>query len=121
MVVAVAGLIELKIYNFNTLTLQVAEEFQNPFSLVKMFADTLKCEDFEMISLDLHGLVDKYPNVTEDHLHRLLYLRGDMPRSAAKDTIAFVMKNRKRVQFVQFNDGILEKIVFNDRLINWQL
>lgn len=77
--------------------LAVLPEIENddPFHLLIMFAEILKSID-DMLSFDLHRLVEKYPDVTEDQLLRLLYLRGDVPRSDCKEKVSYVLKSRPK-------------------------
>lgn len=70
-------------------------ENDDPFHVLIMFAEVLKSID-DMLSFDLHRLVEKYPDVTEDQLLRLLYLRGDVPRSDSKEKISYVLKTRPK-------------------------
>lgn len=70
-------------------------EDDDPFHILIMFAEVLKSID-DMLSFDLHRLVEKYPDVTEDQLLRLLYLRGDVPRSDCKEKISYVLKTRPK-------------------------
>lgn len=86
-----------------------AQQLQKVFSLVSpesepededclhvlvIFAEILKCED-DMLSFDLHRIVEKYPDITEEHLLRLLYLRGDLSRSDLKEKVSYVVKTTK--------------------------
>lgn len=70
-------------------------EDDDPFQILIMFAEVLKSID-DMLSFDLHRLVEKYPDVTEDQLLRLLYLRGDVTRSDCKEKISYVLKSRPK-------------------------
>lgn len=90
----------------------------SPFDIILTLSEVLKCEDADMLSLDLHGIVDKYPDITEDHLRRLLYLRGDMPQNEIKEKIAFAVQITKPTKPATQNN-IIKEIVFVDRIINW--
>lgn len=70
-------------------------EDDDPFHILIMFAEVLKSTD-DMLSFDLHRLVEKYPDVTEDQLLRLLYLRGDVPRSDCKEKVSYALKSRPK-------------------------
>lgn len=70
-------------------------KFDSPFEIINTLAEVLKSEDPEILSLDLHGLVDKYPDVTQDHLIHLLSLRGDISRSEARERVAYIMQTNK--------------------------
>jgi Exocyst complex component Sec6. len=73
-------------------------KFDSPFDIINTLAEVLKSEDPEILSLDLHGLVDKYPDVTQDHLIHLLSLRGDISRSEAKEKVAYILQTNKTRQ-----------------------
>lgn len=62
--------------------------------IIILLTEVLKCED-DMISFDLHRIVEKFPDINEDHLLRLLYLRGDLPKSDLKEKVSYVVKNSK--------------------------
>lgn len=51
-----------------------------------------------MLSLDLLLVIEKYPDISEDHLSRLLSLRGDITRQDIREKLADVMKNRNENQ-----------------------
>lgn len=83
---------------------------EDPLEIVLLLRDILKCEN-DMLSLDLHTIVDKYPDITEDHLSRLLYLRGDIPRSDIREKVAHVLKSTNTHNAVPKN-SIFKQIVF---------
>lgn len=90
----------------------------SPFDIILTLSEVLKCEDADMLSLDLHEIVEKYPDVTEDHLRRLLYLRGDMPQNEVREKISFAIKSSK-TKVITHSTCIIKQIVFVDRIINW--
>lgn len=90
-----------------------------PLDIINTLSEVLKCEDAEMLSLDIHEIVDKYPDITEDHLMRLLYLRGDMPRAELREKVAFAMKISKPKTVNSQMSSIFKNLVFVDRIINW--
>lgn len=89
---------------------------EDPLDIIIMLSEVLKCED-DMISFDLHRIVEKYPDISEDHLHRLLSLRGDLPKSDLKEKVSFVIKTSKIKNTHQ--PSIFSEVVFQDRIINW--
>lgn len=89
----------------------------SPFDIILTLSEVLKCEDADMLSLDLHEIVDKYPDVTEDHLRRLMYLRGDMPQSEIREKVAYAVQITKPK--ASQPNSIIKQIVFVDRIINW--
>lgn len=91
----------------------------SPFDIILTLSEVLKCEDSEMLSLDLHEIIDKYPEITEDHLRRLLYLRGDMPQSEVREKVTFAIQMTQPKATPANSNSILKQIVFVDRIINW--
>lgn len=90
-------------------------DIDDPLDLIIMLSEILKCED-DMISLDLHRIVEKYSDITEDHLLRLLSLRGDLSKSDLKEKINYVMKTSKPKTH---EATLLSQLIFQDRIINW--
>lgn len=84
----------------------------NPLDIIGMLAEVFKSED-DMLSLDLHRLVEKYPDISEDHLSRLLYLRGDIPKSELRDKVNYVIKQKS----TSSHQSIFSKIVFPKSLM----
>nr|CAD7396422.1 unnamed protein product [Timema cristinae] len=70
-------------------------KFDSPFEIINALAEVLKCEDAEMLSLDLHNLIDKYPDVTQDHLTQLIALRGDLSKSEVRDMVTYVVQSEQ--------------------------
>ncbi|XP_065201751.1 exocyst complex component 3-like [Planococcus citri] len=78
----------------------VTTRVNSPLDAITALAEVLKSEDLDILSLDLHTLVDKFPDITEDHLSRLLMLRGDMSRSEIREKVTFLRQstsNRAKV------------------------
>lgn len=86
----------------------------NPLEIVILLSEILKCEN-DMLSLDLHRIVEKYPEIAEDHLLRLLYLRGDLPKSDLREKVAFVLKSSKPRALSR--NSIFKQLVF-PKLVN---
>ncbi|XP_061703941.1 exocyst complex component 3 [Cydia pomonella] len=87
-----------------------------PFEVISSLAEVLRCQDIEMLSLDLHGVLDKCPNMSEEQLVRLLALRGDVPRAHVRDTAAHVLGTRAHVRASTVHD-FFKDITFTDRLL----
>uniref|UniRef100_A0A1B6CUA5 Uncharacterized protein n=1 Tax=Clastoptera arizonana TaxID=38151 RepID=A0A1B6CUA5_9HEMI len=83
---------------FSRIAPKVANRVDSPFETIKSLAEVLKSEDLEILSLDLHSLVDKYPDVTEDHLSRLLSLRGDISRSDIREKLSYIFHGNQSKQ-----------------------
>ncbi|XP_071438678.1 exocyst complex component 3 isoform X2 [Hetaerina americana] len=75
-----------------------AANFDSPFDIIRNLAEVLKSEDPEILSLDLHGIADKYPDVTPEQLTQLLSLRGDISRSDAREKVSFIFNANKNKQ-----------------------
>ncbi|CAK1540485.1 unnamed protein product [Leptosia nina] len=88
-----------------------------PFEVITTLAEVLRCQDIEMLSLDLHGVVDKCPEVSEEQLARLVLLRGDVPRAHVRDMVAHVRATRRPTR-PSTNPSLFKDIVFNDRLLS---
>lgn len=56
----------------------------DPFEAIFMLAEVIR-SDKDMISLELHKLIERYPDITEEHILRLFYVRGDISKEEAKD------------------------------------
>ncbi|KAJ8343896.1 hypothetical protein SKAU_G00312250 [Synaphobranchus kaupii] len=72
-------------------TLQLRELFQGvegeaavagvtPAALLPVLADFIRLKDPSMLTLEVSGLVAKYPDISEEHVCALLDVRGDVPR-----------------------------------------
>lgn len=109
-----------KLKNFFTRIAPKVGNYNSPFEIIKRLAEVLRCEDSEILSLDLHSLVEKYPDITEDYLVRLLSLRGDIPRGEAKEKVSYIMeaqRNRKTPQTIMTN-SIFKQIVIQDSFLS---
>lgn len=94
---------------------------ESPFEIIKRLAEVLRCEDPEILSLDLHSLVEKYPDITEDQLVRLLSLRGDISRSDAKEKVSYIIEAQKNRRVSQSNpNSIFKQIVLQDSFLSWK-
>ena len=82
---------------FSRVAPQVATD-DSPLEALRTLAEVIRSEDAEMLSLDLLLVIEKYPDITEDHLSRLLSLRGDITRQEIKEKVIDVMKNRDENQ-----------------------
>ncbi|KAJ2942695.1 hypothetical protein O0L34_g2165 [Tuta absoluta] len=88
-----------------------------PFEVISMLAEVLRCQDIEMLSLDLHGILEKCPDITEDQLIRLLSLRGDVPRAHVRETVAHVLSTRQPARTMA-QPSLFKHITFTDRLLS---
>ncbi|XP_066603462.1 exocyst complex component 3 [Prorops nasuta] len=110
-----------KLKNFFARIAPNVGDFNSPFEIIKRLAEVLRCEDSEILSLDLHSLVERYPDMTEDHLIRLLGLRGDISRAEAKEKVSYIFeaqRNRKAPQLV--TSSIFKDIIIQDSFLSWK-
>lgn len=63
--------------------------------IIISLAEVLKVQDTEFLSLELSGMVRKYPDMTQDHLTALLSLREDMGRSDVKQLVSEIIPERR--------------------------
>ncbi|ESN93347.1 hypothetical protein HELRODRAFT_157895 [Helobdella robusta] len=57
---------------------------ESPFAGIPLFIELLKMRDTSMLSLELSGFVNKYPDIKIDMVVNILLMRGDMSRSDAR-------------------------------------
>ncbi|KAL1139339.1 hypothetical protein AAG570_006325 [Ranatra chinensis] len=82
----------------------------SPLQAIASLADVLRGEDPEILSLDLHALVGKYPDIREDQLVRFLALRGDVSKSEVRDLVTYTLNNSKMGQTTTFTKSIFQQI-----------
>lgn len=93
----------------------VTARVNNPLEAITAIAEVLKSEDLEILQLDLHVLVDKFPDITEDHLTRLLMLRGDMPRSEIRVKVSDALHSITNRSRISNQKSIFQQISFNSK------
>lgn len=74
----------------------ITTRVNSPLEAIAVLAEVLKNDDLEILSLDLHMLVERFPDITEDHLFRLLMLRGDVNKSDVRDKVSYVRQSTSR-------------------------
>lgn len=87
-----------------------------PFEVINTLAEVLRCQDIEMLSLDLHSVVAKCPDMTEEQLWRLVWLRGDVPRARLRDTVAIALASRPPPR-TNSQPSLFKHITFSERLL----
>ncbi|XP_022207847.2 exocyst complex component 3 [Nilaparvata lugens] len=95
---------------FKKIAPKMANRVGSPLEAIPCLAEVLKSEDLEILSLDLHNLVDKYPDISEDHLARLLALRGDISRSEIREKSSYILRTNKSRQRASFTISIFRQI-----------
>lgn len=63
----------------------------DPFEAIAVLVEVLKSDD-DMLSFELHRVVEKYPDISDDQLLRLMHLRGDLNWSDVKDKVAHLIR-----------------------------
>ncbi|XP_022694976.1 exocyst complex component 3-like isoform X2 [Varroa jacobsoni] len=63
------------------------KEEESKLDVLKLMAEVLKMKDSSLLSLEMNGLVKKFPEVSADELLSLLDLRGDISRVDARQLI----------------------------------
>lgn len=87
-----------------------------PFEVINTLAEVLRCQDIEMLSLDLHSVVAKCPDMTEEQLWRLVWLRGDVPRARLRDIVAIALASRPPPR-TNSQPSLFKHITFSERLL----
>ncbi|KAG5899460.1 hypothetical protein JTB14_015313 [Gonioctena quinquepunctata] len=85
-------------------------ECENAFDAVVMLAEVLKSDD-DMLSFELHRVVEKYPDISEDHLQRLLSLRGDLSKSDVREKVSHIDKPKVLHKSSVFRTLVFPKLV----------
>ncbi|XP_030637953.1 exocyst complex component 3-like protein [Chanos chanos] len=59
----------------------------NPVDLLPVLADFIKLRDPGMLTLEVSGMVAKYPDISEEHISALLDIRGDVSRDVRSSVL----------------------------------
>lgn len=104
-----------EVNQIKTLFCKIAPKLGNrvdsPLETIKSLAEVLKSEDLEILSLDIHSLVDKYPDITEDQLSRLLSLRGDLSRAEIREKLSYIFQDSSGQKSTSFVRSIFDQIL----------
>lgn len=60
----------------------------SPLDTLLLLAEVIKMKDTSLLSLEVSGLIKRYPDISGEHLQSLLMLRGDMSRNEARTLVA---------------------------------
>lgn len=82
----------------------------DPFEVISILAEVLKSDD-DMLSFELHRVVEKYPDVADEHLLRLLYFRGDLSLSDVKEKVAHLIRPKSCLPPSIFKGLVFPKLV----------
>jgi len=82
----------------------------SPFDAIVKLSEVLRSEDSEILSLDLHTLINMYPDITEDQMSRLLSLRGDLSKSEIREKVQYAIKSNKETNFTLTKNSIFQQI-----------
>lgn len=97
---------------FSNLCKNTETKDDDEFEAIVMLSEVIKSDD-DMISFELHRVLEKYPDITEDQLLRLLNLRGDLSRSDIKEKVANVDRPK-----VSHRSSIFKSLVFPKNVMN---
>ncbi|KAK9497914.1 hypothetical protein O3M35_003813 [Rhynocoris fuscipes] len=81
-----------------------------PLEAISALAEILKSDDKEILSLDLTALVNKYPDIKEDHVIKLISLRGDVSRSETRDLVTYTFQAARSSPRQTINSSIFSQI-----------
>ncbi|KAK3868957.1 hypothetical protein Pcinc_025706 [Petrolisthes cinctipes] len=84
-------------------------KFDSPCEVLKGLAEVIRVSDVEFISLELHRLLRRYPDMTSEHLTALLLLRGDLGRLEVRQRVADMME-----EMTTQRTGPVTKSIFSD-------
>lgn len=87
----------------------------SPFEVIVNLSELLK-GDVELLVLDLHNIISKYPSISEDHLMRLFYIRNDIKGNEIREKIRDVMTSKKPSVNYDRHDSLFKELVFSDKL-----
>lgn len=62
----------------------------NPTALITALADIINLKDPNMLILEISVLVNKYPDISEEHVSVLMDVRGDVPKDVRKSVLDFL-------------------------------
>ncbi|KAK9873749.1 hypothetical protein WA026_002104 [Henosepilachna vigintioctopunctata] len=82
----------------------------DPFEAIIALVEVLKSDD-DMLSFELHRVVEKYPDISDEHLLRLLHLRGDLVWSNVKDKVAHLIRPKTCLPPSVFKCLVFPKLV----------
>lgn len=82
----------------------------DPFQAITVLAEVLKSDD-DMLSFELHRVVEKYPDITDDQILRLMHLRGDLNWSDVKDKVAHLIRPKTYLPPSVFKGLVFPKLV----------
>lgn len=90
---------------------ELANQSVSPLETIKSLAEVLKCEDLEMLTLEIYSLIEKYPDITEDQLTRLLSLRGGLNKSEIKEKLSYKFQDSSGQKSTSFVKSIFDQIL----------
>lgn len=64
---------------------------ESPFDALPLLAEVLKLKDGSLLSLEISGLIKRYPDISADHLLALVTMRGDMGRADARQLVTEIL------------------------------
>lgn len=89
----------------------------DPFEVIVNLSELL-VGDVELLVLDLHNIISKYPSISEDHLMRLFYIRSDIKANEIREKIRDVLISKKPSVNYDRHDNLLKEIIFSDKFFS---
>lgn len=83
-----------------------------PLEAISALAEILRSDDKEILSLDLTALVNKFPDIKEEHVIKLVGLRGDVSRSEIRELVTYIFQaaRNSRQTHASVNSSIFAQI-----------
>ncbi|KAL3288425.1 hypothetical protein HHI36_002871 [Cryptolaemus montrouzieri] len=81
----------------------------DPFKAIMVLVEVLKSDD-DMLSFELHRVVEDYPDISDEQLLRLMHLRGDLSWSDVKDKVTHLIRPKVVISSV-FKSLVFPKLV----------
>lgn len=107
---AATGKIRSEIGRIQKLFKQIDVSEDPGFALVEPLTEIIRAEDPEMLLLDLHRLIEVFPEMTDAQLTSLLLTRGDIPKTEIREKVASALSAHQEVK-----DTLLTKGMFSLR------
>ncbi|XP_071941663.1 exocyst complex component 3-like [Antedon mediterranea] len=89
---------------------RLGDEGSSPIDAVSVMVELIRLRDTSLLSLEISGLVSKYPDVRTDHVINLLAMREDLGTSNARQMVIDTLEEDDRQRFGQQQRTIFSEI-----------
>lgn len=96
-----------------------AAKADSPCEIIISLSEVLKIRDAEMVSLEVTGMVRKYPDVLPDQLSFLLGMRGDIAKSDIKKLVSMIIPEGSQASRGPIPKSLLSEIVVPKNLLDF--